>query len=116
MAINVSLVYYVCAAECPQHCTFCMDRRHDGVLVCKKCELSYYLTNAPCHRCDHNCDDCYGQDGFLLCNQCRGNSVLMEGVCVGECHSSTCATVSRWMTSVEVSVTVLHERQCQGGR
>ena len=30
-------------------------------------------------------------------------------------HSSTCATVSRWMMSVEVRVTVLREQQCQGG-
>ena len=32
----------------------------------------------------------------------------VDDECRGECHSSTCVTVSRWMMSVEVSVTVLH--------
>ena len=51
-----------------------------------------------------------GVSQFYMCD-----SVKVDDECQRECHSSTCATVSRWMTSVNVSVTVLHVQQCQGG-
>ena len=40
---------------------------------------------------------------FYMCD-----SVKVDDGCRGQCHSSTCVTVSTWMTGVEVSVTVLH--------